>query len=47
MKRSHTGKVVLILEELDKAERDVDALLLTFLQERELWFPQLGTIRAS
>ena len=47
MKQSHTGKVVLILEELDKVERDVDALLLTFLQEGELWFPQMGTIKAN
>ena len=47
MKRSLAAKVVLILEELDKAQRDVDALLLTFLQEGELWFPQIGTVKAN
>jgi MoxR-like ATPase len=47
MKRSQAAKVVLILEELDKAQRDVDALLLSFLQEGELWFPQIGTVKAN
>jgi MoxR-like ATPase len=47
MKQSHTAKVVLMLEELDKAQRDVDGLLLTFLQEGELWFPQTGLAKAN
>ena len=47
MKQSHTAKVVLMLEELDKAQRDVDGLLLTFLQEGELWFPQTGLVKAN
>lgn len=47
MKQSHTAKVVLMLEELDKAQRDVDGLLLTFLQEGELWFPQMGLVKAN
>jgi MoxR-like ATPase len=47
MRQSQVHKVVLILEELDKAQREVDALLLTFLQEGELWFPQIGTIKAN
>ena len=47
MKQSHTAKVVLMLEELDKAQRDVDGLLLTFLQEGGLWFPQTGPVKAN
>jgi len=47
MKQSHTAKVVLMLEELDKAQRDVDGLLLTFLQEGALWFPQTGLVKAN
>jgi MoxR-like ATPase len=47
MNLSQSAKVVLILEELDKAASDVDALLLTFFQEGEMWFPQLGTVKAN
>ena len=47
MKQSHNARVVLMLEELDKAQRDVDGLLLTFLQEGELWFPQTRPVKAN
>jgi MoxR-like ATPase len=39
---SQTGKAVLILNELDKADVSVDGFLLDFLQEGLLFIPQLG-----
>lgn len=45
---SQTGKAVLILNELDKADVSVDGFLLDFLQEGLLFIPQLGgELRAS
>lgn len=44
---SEKGKVVLILDELDKSDVRVDSFLLNFLNEGFLMIPQLGTLRAN
>jgi MoxR-like ATPase len=46
METSREKKVVLLLEELDKAEPRVDSFLLTFLQEGEVLVPQIGLFQA-
>jgi MoxR-like ATPase len=47
MTMSQEGKVVLLLDELDKAEPRVDSFLLTFLNEGSLLVPQLGEFKAN
>lgn len=44
---SQQQRVVLVLDELDKAHPSVDALLLDFLQSARLSLPHLGEIRAN
>jgi len=39
---AETGKVVLLLDEIDKADARVDSFLLNFLQDGEIMVPQLG-----
>lgn len=45
IEESQKGKVVLILDELDKAPRDVDAFLLDYLQNFRIEHPQYGTFQ--
>lgn len=47
MTMSQEGKIVLLLDELDKAEPRVDSFLLTFLNEGSLLVPQLGEFIAN
>lgn len=47
MTMSQEGKVVLLLDELDKAEARVDSFLLNFLNEGWLLVPQLGEFHAN
>lgn len=47
MTYSHEKKIVLLLDELDKAEPRVDSFLLTFLNEGSLLVPQLGEFVAN
>lgn len=47
MTLSKTQKVVLLLDELDKAEPRVDSFLLTFLNEGSLLVPQIGEFIAN
>lgn len=47
MTLSQEQKVVLLLDELDKAEPRVDSFLLTFLNEGSLLVPQLGEFIAN
>lgn len=42
---SKTGKVVIVLDELDKSSNSTDAFLLSFLQDCEINDPILGTIK--
>lgn len=44
---SHEGKVVLLLDELDKATANVDSFLLNYLNDAELIIPQLGDFKAN
>ncbi|MDD2708024.1 MAG: MoxR family ATPase [Verrucomicrobiae bacterium] len=46
MRLSQERKVVLLLDELDKAEESVDAFLLALLQEGHLLVPQVGLFKA-
>lgn len=47
MTYSKEKKIVLLLDELDKAEPRVDSFLLTFLNEGSLFVPQLGEFIAD
>jgi len=44
---SHHGKVVLILDEMDKSHPSTDAFLLDFLQYSRLSIPHIGEIRPN
>lgn len=44
---SHKGKVVFLLDELEKARPAVDNFLLDFLQSGEVYDPNLGTFKAN
>lgn len=44
---SKTGKVVLLLDELDKADVRVDSFLLTFLNDAKIFLPQFGELIAN
>lgn len=45
--KSHTGKVVFLLDELEKARSAVDNFLLDFLQSGEVYDPNLGLFKAN
>ncbi len=45
--KSHDHPVVLLLDEIDKADRTVDAFLLNFLNEGGLYLPQLGDFQVN
>jgi len=47
IKSSHSNKVVLLLDEMDKASPKVDAFLLDFLQNGEIYNPHLGDLKAD
>jgi MoxR-like ATPase len=47
MRQSKEKKVVLLLDELDKADVRVDAFLLTLLNEASLLIPQIGQVDAD
>lgn len=42
----HRGPVVLLIDEMDKADVEVEGLLLELLSEFQISIPELGTIRA-
>ncbi len=44
---SQKQNVVVLLDEIDKADRTVDAFLLNFLNEGELFLPQLGKFEVN
>lgn len=44
---SQTGKVVILLDELEKARQAVDNFLLDFLQSGEVYDPNLGHFKAN
>ena len=45
--KSHKGKVVFLLDELEKARQAVDNFLLDFLQSGEVYDPNLGNFKAN
>jgi MoxR-like ATPase len=47
MTLSQKGKIVLLLDELDKAEPRVDSFLLNFLNDGKILVPQLGEFEAN
>nr|URC17545.1 MAG: p-loop containing NTP hydrolase [Lokiarchaeota virus Skoll Meg22_1214] len=47
IKLSHSMNIVLLLDELDKASPKVDAFLLDFLQNGEIYNPHLGELKAN
>jgi MoxR-like ATPase len=47
IKTSHSKKVILLLDEMDKASPKTDAFLLDFLQNGELYNPHLGELKAN
>ena len=47
IKTSHSNKVILLLDEMDKASPKVDAFLLDFLQNGEIYNPHLGELKAN
>lgn len=47
IKKSLCNKVVLLLDEMDKASPKVDAFLLDFLQNGEIYNPHLGNLKAN
>jgi MoxR-like ATPase len=42
MESSHKKKTILLLDEIDKADVRVDSFMLNFLQDGEIFLPQLG-----
>ena len=44
---SGTGPVVLLIDELDRADEEFEAFLLEFLSEFQISVPEIGTIRAA
>lgn len=47
MRASQKNRTVLLFEEIDKTAETVDSLLLNFLQDGQLQFPQVGRICAD
>lgn len=47
LRLSHEKKVLLLLDEMDKASPKVDASLLDFLQNGEIYNPHLGELKAN
>jgi SpoVK/Ycf46/Vps4 family AAA+-type ATPase len=47
IKSSQSNKVILLLDEMDKASPKVDAFLLDFLQNGEIYNPHLGELKAN
>jgi len=47
IKSSNNNTIILLLDEMDKASPKVDAFLLDFLQNGELYNPHLGELRAN
>lgn len=47
LRLSHTEKVVLLLDELDKATVEVDSFLLNFLNEGHIYVPREGALEAN
>jgi MoxR-like ATPase len=47
IKQSQSDKVILLLDEMDKASHKTDAFLLDFLQNGELYNPHLGELQAN
>jgi MoxR-like ATPase len=42
----HTGKVVLLIDEVDRADDEFEAFLLEFLSDFQVTIPELGTVEA-
>ena len=45
--RSRSGPVVLLIDEIDRADEEFEAFLLELLSEYQVSIPELGTIRAE
>jgi len=43
----HEGPVVLLIDEIDRADDEFEAFLLEFLSEFQITIPELGTVRAA